>query len=71
MHQAVSNPSAPAACNGVSATTSFAVMQAVAAYGLSFVFSSSGGDYLALVAIGAAALVLVLFVDLFSALRAK
>ncbi|TDQ97548.1 YbfB/YjiJ family MFS transporter [Paraburkholderia silvatlantica] len=53
------------------ATTSFAVMQAVAAYGLSFVFSSSGGNYLVLFAIGAAALVLALCVDLFIALRAK
>ncbi|WP_028231117.1 YbfB/YjiJ family MFS transporter [Paraburkholderia mimosarum] len=53
------------------ATTSFAVMQAAAAYGLSFVFSSSGGNYLVLFAIGAAALVLALFVDLFSALRAR
>jgi predicted MFS family arabinose efflux permease len=53
------------------ATTSFAVMQAVAAYGLSFVFSSSGGNYLVLFAIGAAALVLALMVDLFAALRAK
>ncbi|WP_321945550.1 YbfB/YjiJ family MFS transporter [Paraburkholderia sp. J10-1] len=53
------------------ATTSFAVMQAAAAYGLSFVFSSSGGNYLVLFAIGAAALVLALFVDLCSALRAK
>jgi len=53
------------------ATTSFAVMQAAAAYGLSFVFSSSGGNYLILFAIGAAALVLALVVDLFSALRAK
>ena len=53
------------------ATTSFAVMQAAAAYGLSFAFSSSGGNYLVLFAIGAAALVLALFVDLFSALRAR
>jgi predicted MFS family arabinose efflux permease len=53
------------------ATTSFAVMQAIAAYGLSFVFSSSGGNYLVLFVIGAAALVLALVVDLFSALRAK
>jgi predicted MFS family arabinose efflux permease len=53
------------------ATTSFAVMQALAAYGLSFVFSSSGGNYLVLFVIGAAALVLALIVDLFSALRAK
>jgi predicted MFS family arabinose efflux permease len=52
-------------------TTSFAVMQAVAAYGLSFVFSSSGGNYQILFVIGAGALVLALVVDLFSALRAK
>jgi predicted MFS family arabinose efflux permease len=53
------------------ATTSFAVMQALAAYGLSFVFSSSGGNYLVLFVIGALALVLALVVDLLSALRAK
>ncbi|WP_434667503.1 YbfB/YjiJ family MFS transporter [Paraburkholderia sp. A3BS-1L] len=53
------------------ATTSFAVMQAVAAYGLSFVFSQSGGSYVVLFAIGAAALMLAFFIDLFSALRAK
>jgi len=53
------------------ATTSFAVMQAVAAYGLSFVFSQSGGNYLVLFVIGAGALVLALVVDLFAALRAK
>jgi predicted MFS family arabinose efflux permease len=53
------------------ATTSFAVMQAVAAYGLSFVFATSGGDYAVLFAIGAAALALALAVDLFAALRAK
>lgn len=52
-------------------TTSFAVMQAVAAYGLSFVFSSSGGNYQILFVIGAGAVVLALVVDLFSALRAK
>ena len=53
------------------ATTSFAVMQAIAAYGLSFVFSSTGGNYPVLFVIGAAALVVALVVDLFSALRAK
>jgi hypothetical protein len=74
MHQAVSNPAAPAACNvwrGTLAGASASVigMEAAAAYGLSFVFSSSGGNYLMLFAIGAAALVLALVVDLFSAPR--
>jgi predicted MFS family arabinose efflux permease len=53
------------------ATTSFAVLQAVAAYGLSFLFSRSGGDYRMLFAIGAASLALALAVDLFAALRTK
>jgi predicted MFS family arabinose efflux permease len=53
------------------ATTSFAVMQAVAAYGLSYLFSASGGQYLMLFEIGAAALTLGLTVNLFAALRSK
>jgi predicted MFS family arabinose efflux permease len=53
------------------ATTSFAVMQALAAYGLSFVFSASGGGYAVLFVIGAAALALALAVDLFAALGTK
>jgi hypothetical protein len=61
----------PAAQKGAwrTATTSFAVMQAVAAYGSSFLFSRSGGDYRTLFAIGAASLVLALIVDLIAALR--
>ena len=51
------------------ATTSFAVMQAVAAYGLSYVFSTSGGDYAVLFVIGAAALAIALAVDLLVSLR--
>ncbi|MDT7952864.1 MAG: YbfB/YjiJ family MFS transporter [Acetobacteraceae bacterium] len=46
------------------ATTSFAVMQAAGAYGLSFVFIRSGGDYRLLFGIGAATLALALAVDL-------
>ena len=63
----------PAAQKGAwsTATTSFAVLQAVAAYGLSFLFSTSGGNYLMLFVIGAAALTLALVVDLFAALRTK
>ncbi|MCC8404628.1 MFS transporter [Paraburkholderia sp. MMS20-SJTN17] len=52
------------------ATTAFAVMQALAAYGLSFVFSATGGDYVVLFAIGAAALIVAQAVDLFVALKA-
>lgn len=46
------------------ATVSFAILQAVAAYGLSFVFSQSGGNYAVLFIIGAAALLLALAIDL-------
>ncbi len=46
------------------ATTSFAVMQAAGAYGLSFLFVRFGGDYRLLFAMGAAALALALAVDL-------
>jgi len=53
------------------ATTAFAVMQALAAYGLSYVFSTSGGDYAVLFAIGAVALVIALAVDLVAAPRTK
>ena len=46
------------------ATTSFAVFQAAAAYGLSFLFVHTGGDYLLLFVLGAAALALALMTDL-------
>jgi len=46
------------------ATTSFAVFQALAAYGLSFLFVNSGGDYRLLFVVGAAALATALLVDL-------
>lgn len=47
-----------------SATTSFALFQAAAAYGLTFVFTQSGSDYHLLFIIGAAAFVLSLGIDL-------
>jgi predicted MFS family arabinose efflux permease len=61
----------PAAQKGAwsAATTSFAVLQAVAAYGLSFLFAHDGGNYTSLFLIGATALALALVVDLFTALR--
>ncbi|WP_234686027.1 YbfB/YjiJ family MFS transporter [Bradyrhizobium monzae] len=46
------------------ATTSFAVMQALAAFGLSLVFQSSGGDYRLLFLIGTAALALAFVLEL-------
>ncbi|SAK47679.1 MFS transporter [Caballeronia pedi] len=63
----------PAAQKGAwsNATTGFAVLQALAAYGMSFLFSSSGGDYRLLFGIGAGALAVALTVDLFAALRSK
>jgi len=56
----------PAAQKGAwsKATTSFAIAQAFAAYGMSFLFVWSGGDYLLLFALGSCALVLALVVDL-------
>ncbi|ACC75566.1 YbfB/YjiJ family MFS transporter [Paraburkholderia phymatum] len=62
----------PAAQKGAwsTATTTFAVLQAVAAYGMSFLFTQNGGNYAMLFVIGAAALALALAVDLFAALRA-
>jgi predicted MFS family arabinose efflux permease len=61
----------PAAQKGAwsAATTSFAVLQTVAAYGLSFLFAHDGGNYATLFVIGAASLALALAVDLFAALR--
>lgn len=46
------------------ATTSFAVMQAAGAYGLSFLFVRTGGNYQALFGLGASAMLLALAVDL-------
>ena len=53
------------------ATVSFAVLQAAAAYGLSFVFAHSDGDYVQLFIIGAAALMLALVIDLVAGIRGQ
>jgi predicted MFS family arabinose efflux permease len=50
------------------ATTSFAVLQALGAYGMSFVFERSGGDYRLLFGLGAAAITLALAIDLLVAI---
>ncbi len=52
------------------ATTSFAVLQAVAAYGMSFLFAHNGGEYRGLFVIGAVALALALAIDLLASVVA-
>lgn len=49
------------------ATVGFALCQAVAAYGLSFVFAETGGNYRLLFGVGAAAMILALAIDLLTA----
>lgn len=49
------------------ATVFFALFQAAAAYGLSFVFAATGGNYRLLFFIGAGAMVLALAIDLIAA----
>jgi hypothetical protein len=51
------------------ATTSFAVFQALAAYGMSFLFEHTDGDYAILFVLASAALVLALLIDLAAARR--
>ncbi len=46
------------------ATTSFAVFQAAAAYGFSWLFARSGGDYLLLFGLGGAAMTLALAIEI-------
>ena len=46
------------------ATVGFALMQAAAAYGLSFVFARNSGDYRPLFLIGSAAMIAALAIDL-------
>jgi predicted MFS family arabinose efflux permease len=53
------------------ATTSFAVLQAGGAYALSFLFANSGGDYRLLFAIGAAAMLLALAINLVAAISTR
>jgi MFS family permease len=50
------------------ATTTFAVFQAAAAYGLSYLFEHTGGNYTILFVIGAGAVVVSLAIDLVTAL---
>ncbi|MFT3730785.1 MAG: YbfB/YjiJ family MFS transporter [Hyphomicrobium sp.] len=51
------------------ATAAFALCQAIAAYGFSFIFAHSGGDYAILFMIGAGAMSLALAIDLYFGFR--
>ena len=53
------------------ATTAFAILQATAAYGMSFLLVHSGGRYALLFGIGGAAIVLALVVDLASSVARR
>ncbi|MGY8706200.1 YbfB/YjiJ family MFS transporter [Bradyrhizobium sp. 18BD] len=53
------------------ATTSFALFQAAAAYGFSWIYAQTGGDYLVLFALGGGAVVLALAIDLGLALTTR
>jgi predicted MFS family arabinose efflux permease len=53
------------------ATVGFALFQAVAAYGLSFLFSSSGGNYSVLFVIGTAAMLLAFVIDVVAVVRSS
>ena len=53
------------------ATVGFALLQAAAAYGLTYVFASDGGDYRPLFLIGSAAMVAALALDLATAATVK
>ena len=53
------------------ATTSFALFQAAAAYGFSWIYANTGGDYLVLFALGGGAAVLALAIDIGLSLTAR
>lgn len=53
------------------ATTSFALFQAAAAYGFSWIYAETGGDYLLLFGLGGGAVVLALAIDLGLALAKR
>ena len=68
IHELVPHSSAGQRAAWAQATTTFALFQAAAAYGLSYLFERSGGDYAILFVIGAGAVAAALAVDLVTAL---
>ena len=68
IHELVPHSSASQRTAWAQATTSFALFQAIGAYGLSYLFERTGGDYVILFAIGAGAVTVSLAIDLITAL---
>jgi MFS family permease len=68
IHELVPHSSASQRAAWAQATTTFALFQAVGAYGLSHLFERTGGDYVMLFVIGAGAVVGSLAIDLVTAL---
>jgi MFS family permease len=63
LHEILAHHPARQAASWQTATVGFALFQAVAAYGLSFLFAYSGGNYRLLFLIGTSAMLLALVID--------
>jgi predicted MFS family arabinose efflux permease len=68
IHELLPHSSASQRAAWAQATTTFALFQAAGAYGLSYLFQRTGGDYAVLFVIGAAAVAASLAIDLVTAL---
>src|SRR6202035_3331701 len=68
IHELLPHSGASQRATWAQATTTFALVQAAGAYGLSYLFERSGGDYTVLFVIGAAAVAASLAIDLVTAL---
>jgi predicted MFS family arabinose efflux permease len=71
IHELVPHSSEQQRATWSHATTSFALFQAAAAYGFSWIYANTGGDYLVLFALGGGAVVLALAIDLGLALTTR
>jgi predicted MFS family arabinose efflux permease len=71
IHELIPHSNASQRAAWAQATTMFAVFQAASAYGLSYLFDRTGGDYAILFVIGAAAVVASLAIDLATALMTR
>ena len=69
LHEILARHPAQQAAAWQTATVGFALFQAVAAYGLSFLFSWSGGNYQMLFIIGTAAMLIAFVIDVVAAVR--
>ena len=71
IHELVPHSTAQQHATWSHATTSFALFQAAAAYGFSWIYAQTGGDYLVLFGLGGGAAVLALAIDLGLALTTR